>query len=458
MATAHGDRIPPRPRTPPPSERPSTPDAEVTGGDGAAPSTRVAAGDGAQPGNAAAELADLGGFRGVAAVSVIVFHAYQFCRGGGRTPYQGTFFGHVLGAFDGMISWFFLVSGFLLFLPMATRVRDGRTQRSARQTLLRRGLRILPLYYTALIVVWAARNPGLPGDWLDLLEHLTFTQVFDSRRVFYTIGPAWSLAVEVFFYLYLALVAAWLRRRRTHRVPLEHRWRLLRRPAYVLIAVSAVWLGYAAWIVHAQHDQWAYWFCPQNYADNFGFGMLTAIAYVRWGRERPLPADLACALRFAAGGIIIVAALVRGNDAASSAAFSTLNSVGFALLFAASVLAPRESRWRRFFATPVFVWLGMISYSVYLWHEPILLLVLDRYGLVSHAPSAFPWVAAVLVAAGVLGGWLSYIVLEQPGRRLAILVSRLRWGPPSGRSGPPSGRSGAAVGGAGGARPVQPVS
>lgn len=408
IATTPIRRIPPQPPTLPPSE---------------------VKGKSAPAAGGALELVDLGGFRGVAAISVIIFHAYQFCRGGGETPYEGTFFGHILGAFDGMISWFFLVSGFLLYLPMATRVRDGRTQRSAKATLLRRGLRILPLYYTAVIVVWAARNPGLPGDWLDLLEHLTFTQVYDSRRVFYTIGPAWSLAVEVHFYLFLALVAAWLRRRQTHRLPPAHRWRMLYLPAYLLIAVSAGWVVYSVWIVDAAHQQWAYWFCPQNYANNFGFGMIIAIFYVRWGRERPISAGLACALRFVACGLVVAGALVRGNDAASLEAFSMLNSVGFAVLFAASVLTSPESRWRRFFATPVLVWLGMISYSVYLWHEPILLLVLDRYHLVSHAPAAFPWVAALLVAAGVLGGWLSYVVLEQPGRRLSILVSRLRRGP-----------------------------
>jgi peptidoglycan/LPS O-acetylase OafA/YrhL len=73
----------------------------------------------------------------------------------------------------------------------------------------------------------------------------------------------------------------------------------------------------------------------------------------------------------------------------------------------------------------------VISYSVYLWHEPILLLVLDRYGLVSHDPSAFPWVAAVLVTTGVIGGMISYVLLEQPGRKLHILVEKLRRTPES---------------------------
>jgi peptidoglycan/LPS O-acetylase OafA/YrhL len=375
------------------------------------------------------ELADLAGFRGIAAIAVIIFHAYQFCRGGGTTPYEGQFFGTVIGSFDGMISWFFLVSAFVLYLPMVDRVTSGRAQRSVRETLTRRGLRILPLYYTAILFVWAARNPGLPGDWVDLLEHLTFTQVFDSERVFYTIGPAWTLAVEVFFYVYLACLTGWLARRQTHRLPTAHRWRRLYTPAVLLIVVSAAWVVYALYIAEARREQWAYWFSPQNFAGNFGFGMIVAIIYVRRGRDRPLPPLAVGALRIIGIAIIVYGVATRENTAASFEAFHILNSVGFTLLLAGTVLSPRTSLWRRFFAAPALVWLGLISYSVYLWHEPILLLVLDRYHLVSHAPSAFPWVAAVLVTAAVLGGLVSYVVLEQPGRKLYILLEKLRRSP-----------------------------
>jgi peptidoglycan/LPS O-acetylase OafA/YrhL len=396
---------------------------EQTGGAGGSRRRRMAADD------PRFELADLAGFRGLAAISVIIFHAYQFCRGGGTTPYKGQFVGAVIGSFDGMISFFFLVSAFLLYLPMVDRVTSGRAQRSVRETLARRGLRILPLYYTAILVVWAARNPGLPGDWVDLLEHLTFTHVFDSERVFYTIGPAWTLAVEVFFYVYLAFLTGWLARRQTHRLPTAHRWRRLCTPAVLLIVVSAVWVVYAVYIAEARREQWAYWFSPQNFAGNFGFGMILAVIYVRRGRGRPLPAVAIAALRIIGMAIVVYGVAAREDTAASFEAFHILNSVGFTLLLASSVFARRTSLWRRFFAAPALVWLGLISYSVYLWHEPILLLVLDRYGLVSHASSAFPWVAAVLVTAAVLSGMVSYVVLEQPGRKLYILLEKLRRAP-----------------------------
>jgi len=56
--------------------------------------------------------------------------------------------------------------------------------------------------------VWAWRYGGDIGEhWRTLAEHLTFTQIFDRVHIFWIIGPAWSLSVEVLFYVFLALVA-----------------------------------------------------------------------------------------------------------------------------------------------------------------------------------------------------------------------------------------------------------
>src|ERR1700687_2888287 len=64
----------------------------------------------------------------------------------------------------------------------------------------------LPTYFVVVLVGWATRNNHWPGDWLDLVEHLTLTQVFDSKRIFYTVGSGWSLAVQ---YQFDVLLAFW---------------------------------------------------------------------------------------------------------------------------------------------------------------------------------------------------------------------------------------------------------
>ncbi len=56
-----------------------------------------------------------------------------------------------------------------------------------------------------VLVVWALTNPSLPGHWQDLLLHLTFTHVYSDEFIFWTDGPAWSLAVEFHFYVLMAL-------------------------------------------------------------------------------------------------------------------------------------------------------------------------------------------------------------------------------------------------------------
>ena len=48
-------------------------------------------------------------------------------------------------------------------------------------------------------------NPDLPGHWQDLVLHLTFTHVYSDQYIFWTDGPAWSLAVEFHFYVLMAL-------------------------------------------------------------------------------------------------------------------------------------------------------------------------------------------------------------------------------------------------------------
>ena len=56
-----------------------------------------------------------------------------------------------------------------------------------------------------VLVVWALTNPSLPGHWQDLVLHLTFTHVYSDQYIFWTDGPAWSLAVEFHFYVLMAL-------------------------------------------------------------------------------------------------------------------------------------------------------------------------------------------------------------------------------------------------------------
>lgn len=374
----------------------------------------------AVPGNTGARFEDLEGYRGIAALGIVVFHAYQFCRAGASTSYayEGTWAYHLLLNMDGLVSLFLVLSAFLLFLPLARKVLAGQDPGPASVFVLRRAVRILPLYWGAVILVWAYRNPVLPGDWRDLLEHLTFTQVFDSSRIFYTIGPAWSLAVEVFFYAFLAVTLLVYNKARAHERSLTVRRVFVWAPVAV-VGLSS--LAYQLWALSTgvPHSAYNVWFNPLAKGSIFAAGMVLALVLIaRDARELPRP--WLWGLRLTALGLLVWGMAIRGEDAATSLAWQELSTVAFALLLASSVLAPRTSLWRTSMSRPWLLWLGLISYSVYLWHEPVMLF-LDQHGRLSHNQSAFPMVALILVLITVPVGFLSYWVIEYPIGRLRVL-------------------------------------
>ncbi len=363
---------------------------------------------------------DLDGFRGFAALTVVVFHAWQFCRAGGQPDFAQQTAGRLLGGFDGMISWFFVASAYLLYLPVARRILAGDDPGRAKVFLWRRALRVLPVYWLAILVVWAYRNPVLPGNWRDLLEHLTLTQAFDSERIFYTIGPAWTLSAEVAFYLLVAVFLWAVRRRTAQALPRRRRVALLAAPALVLVAGSQTY-KLAEIAAGAPLERWAVWFNPLAWADNFALGMLLALLVASRGL-RPLAGWRLALLRLVAVALVVGMLFVPHGRPSTFVLFHSGSALGYTLLLASSVLAAPTSLWRQALGWRPLASVGAISFSFYVWHEPLLLL-LDRSKLVSHDPAAFPAVALTLVVLGLGAGWLAYQVFELPLRRLALLMT-----------------------------------
>lgn len=95
---------------------------------------------------------ELEAYRGIAALLVVVFHAYQHTReGSGRYVYEGTPLHPFFLSLDVTVPWFFMLSGFLIFLPFARAAIKRGTPRSARGFLICRAIRIIPLYYVAIL-------------------------------------------------------------------------------------------------------------------------------------------------------------------------------------------------------------------------------------------------------------------------------------------------------------------
>ena len=116
--------------------------------------------------------------------------------------------------------------------------------------------------------------------------------------------------------------------------------------------------------------------------------------------------------------IAIVIAFATNTTSFSELFFHTVSAVGFGLVVAASTFAPAQESGG-VLASPVPALLGLISYSMYLWHEPLMLLLADR-GLfpIPGSPHSFPLGVAILLAATIVVGWLSYWVIEFPTGKL----------------------------------------
>ncbi|HEX4345359.1 MAG TPA: acyltransferase, partial [Solirubrobacteraceae bacterium] len=159
------------------------------------------------PAKRPARFSELDALRGLAAVGILILHAYQNSRTFQGYAYRDDYVvRNIIINLDFGLGVFFALSGFVVFLPFAKALINGRPHMGVREFATRRAFRILPLYFVAILVIWNSRYYGAPGQIADLVRHLTFTQIYHNSKIFYTIGPSWSLAVEMHFYVFTGVL------------------------------------------------------------------------------------------------------------------------------------------------------------------------------------------------------------------------------------------------------------
>src|SRR5207248_571350 len=148
------------------------------------------------------------GYRGVAASAVLVFHV-SVLGGLMAHPTLGAFLAR-LGNYG--VTVFFLISGLVLYLPFVNADFHGAPHGNWRNFLWRRFLRIYPAYWVAITVLFFVLGRPHPGSLTSLIS--TYS-LFDNywRGVGQGGGLiiAWTLTIEVSFYLVLPLLAFALR-------------------------------------------------------------------------------------------------------------------------------------------------------------------------------------------------------------------------------------------------------
>lgn len=149
------------------------------------------------------QIFGLDAFRGLAALMVFAFHFYGFFLQN-NVELPNWFEPFLAGGHIG-INIFFVLSGFLVFLSF---IRS----RSTRSYLYKRIIRIAPLAFAYLAVVFWYKGNFDPTNWHDLIIHTTFTQSLFKESYHGQFPVMWTLSLEWLFYLFVPFYV-WITRK-----------------------------------------------------------------------------------------------------------------------------------------------------------------------------------------------------------------------------------------------------
>lgn len=321
------------------------------------------------------KLAILDPIRGFAALTVLVYHCIEhfgwksFPAGWPLVWFKYGWMG---------VDIFFVLSGLVIGLSTFSRINKGEVGWNLFRNFMRRRLaRILPLYFLTLIA-FILLVGGRPWDF-DLakdfaahfiLIHNIFGQYHGSIN-----GTNWSVGVELQFYLLFILLSTWLYRTRAI--------------VFVLLAIAVSWAWRFACFIALRNNGDAFQMFHATtqitgLLDEFAIGVLLArIIRTDWFRKltsaqiwlKLFVLLLAIAL-FTYSMQIYQALSSYWNYFSMVVMFRSLLGLSFAgLIFSLITLFPRD---RIHDSLIPFSYLGVISYGIYLWHLPVILLINSR--------------------------------------------------------------------------------
>jgi len=347
----------------------------------------------------ARHITALDGLRGIAVAGVLLFHA-----------------GHLQGGFLG-VDLFFVLSGFLI-TGILIREVHAKGSIGLKAFWIRRSRRLMPALFALLIgvalytaiVADASTLARIRGDALATLFYVANWHSIVAGQSYWDIFSApsplehtWSLAIEEQFYLVWPFVL----------------WGLFRLKNMSLKALLAICLGLAAasevalWMLYDPANSSRAYLGTDTRGVAILLGAALATAQAIWGPAmgRTGRRIIEVVAGLAVVGLVASWFLVSGQS-------SFLYRGGFLLteLLVLAILLcvthPQEGLVARFLSLAPFVWLGLISYGVYLWHWPIFVLLNeDRMGFGG-------WELTILqISVSIALAVVSYVLLEMPIRR-----------------------------------------
>ncbi|MEO3415322.1 acyltransferase family protein [Roseovarius sp. CAU 1744] len=328
---------------------------------------------------------EIDGLRSVAVLPVILFHA-------GFSLFSGGYVG---------VDVFFVISGYLITSILINERENGTY--SLLGFYERRARRILPALFFVLICTipfawrWIppdpfedyARSLSYAAMFISNIHFLEKSSYFDVGAEFRPLLHTWSLAVEEQYYLLFPLVL----------------WALgqFMRTKFLIVflILSALSLALAEW-GWRNYPTENFFFSPSRLWELLAGSICAALLFNRAQMRSELGALLGL-------GLILYSIVFFDGSLPFPSVYTVVPVLGTALII---LFAAKGTMVARFLSLGPMVAVGLISYSAYLWHQP--LFVFARIRSVSE-PSL--WLMSSLAVASLLLAWFSWRFVETPFRR-----------------------------------------
>lgn len=297
------------------------------------------------------------------------------------------------------VTIFFFLSGFLITTLMRSEFENSGTL-NLKHFWGRRALRILPAFYLVLIVAGLVSLTTIswPAICAQALQITNYWDIYHGKEGFPTgTSVYWSLAVEEHFYVLFPWMFIAMQR-----LAARDQGLLI----YVLCGLVLLWR--CVLVIHFHSDINRTFMATDTRVDSILFGCALAVlanpvmdnVHLIEQRWKMIYAPAAVAL-------LLICLLVRNEVFRETVRYS-IQGIALTVLFIAAIRFPKWLPMRALNTKPL-MFLGLLSYSLYLLHYAVL------FGVERNLPSLNPIGQGVLaLVASIMCSWLIYVVIEKP--------------------------------------------
>ena len=360
------------------------------------------------------------GLDGIRAIAVIMVLAYHLKLALFKSGFLG-------------VTVFFVLSGYLITGILISEVEEEGTI-DLKNFWLRRIRRLVPAVMSmAVVIIFVSAvvnriifTKGCKDFLASVLGFNNWWQIFNKVSYFEAAGVpspfthCWSLAIETQFYLIYPLILLGIYKLVKSREEGRAKRGLLFAGVTLLLALISVILMIV--LFDPQQDASRVYYGTDTRAFSLLFGALLAILW----EYRMVPRRLSASVNMVLGSVSFAVLLVMTIAINGSSNFWYRGGQFFGTILTVLVIytvSGRKTWLSRFLSNPVLKWIGDRSYSIYLWHYPIILLI-------SKGIKASWWITLIEIVLSVVLAELSYRFIETPirhgiiGEYLNILRSR----------------------------------